>query len=416
MAHHRLAVHRLQQLVAPAHPARLTGRENDDGDLAPRGGRGNGGHVGGGAPRRGPAELLLEKPARSPIRELPFREREIRADPPEEEVRPARGRGARRPGKTDHRNGPDPGPHPSIEAEVAGVDGKPETVHGPPCRLDGGGHHVAAVHDRGRAEDDQKVAAGGDEAGEGGRHLALLVRAAALGFEARTDAGELVPENRGGLVQHRRPRAGQHGEDEPGASRAELRHPNEPSARRTMPRHASRCGRRTAKGITLTVAARRRGSTTVIAGSVARVSSSPTAFTAATPSSSTVSTPRTEASRLQRPVNAVPVTSPVRGAGPTPDPPAAPAARVSASSRAASFSATSSGSRRAVTTESYPASRSAVTSSAERRWPFLSTRAGSRNPWASIASSASRSGVGPKRTDVPGPTATPRGPAPGASR
>ena len=189
-----------------------------------------------------------------------------------------------------------------------------------------------------------------------------------------------------------------------------------PPRARTMSRHASRWGRRTAKGITLTVAARRRGSTTVIAGRVARVSSSPTALTAATPSSSTVSTPRIAASRLQRPVNAVPVTSPVPGAGPSPDPPAAPAARASASSRAASFSATSSGSRRAVTTWSYPASPSAVTSSGDRRWPFLSTRPGSRNPWASIASSASRSGVGPKRTDVPGPSASPRGPAPGASR
>ena len=82
------------------------------------------------------------------------RERQVRPDPLEEAVRPARGRRARGARQTDHRDGADSG----IQGEVAGVDRKAEPVHGAAGELDRGGHDVAAVHDRGRAQHDQQIA------------------------------------------------------------------------------------------------------------------------------------------------------------------------------------------------------------------------------------------------------------------
>ena len=68
--HHRLTVHRLEQLVALAHAPRLAGREDDDRDLARGERQRDGRRIRRGAAGRGPAELLLEEPARSPPREL----------------------------------------------------------------------------------------------------------------------------------------------------------------------------------------------------------------------------------------------------------------------------------------------------------------------------------------------------------
>ena len=171
----------------------------------------------------------------------------------------------------------------------------------PPCHLDRSRHHVATVHDRGRAEHDQKVAAGRDKFGEGGRHLAFRMRAPALDLEIRRRLpASLSRRTEAVLSRTEGSRAGKHGEHERGAARAKLGDPDEPSdAPGRCRRHASRCGPLHRKRNHLDggreaprVDHRHRG------GSVARVSSSPTAFTAATPSSSTQSTPRSRGEQI----------------------------------------------------------------------------------------------------------------------
>ena len=56
------------------------------------------------------------------------------------------------------------------------------------------------------------------------------MRAPALDLEARTDAGELVAKDRGGLVEDRRSGAGKRGEHERGTTGPELGDPDDPGA------------------------------------------------------------------------------------------------------------------------------------------------------------------------------------------